>query len=75
MESTVATDRAVVGAYVLVLSAMFWSVGALTPRERWSIVSPFSLADLPMLEAIIVIALILPAYKVSALPILDITMR
>lgn len=58
MESAVMADRAVVSAYVLVLGAMFWSVGALTPRERWSIVSPFSLADLPMLEAIIVIALI-----------------
>lgn len=58
MDSAVIADRIVVSAYVLGLGAMFWAVGALVPRTRWSIVSPFSFADLPMLEVVTVIALI-----------------
>lgn len=58
MVSNVLADRAVVGAYVLVLGTMFWAVGALASRPRWSIVSPFNLAHLPLVEALSIIALI-----------------
>ncbi len=58
MVSNVLADRAVIGAYVLVLGAMFWAVSARTSRPRWTIVSPFNLANLPLLEALSVIALI-----------------